>query len=173
MLNPTEETFESAARANQKRLALTRGRTVNSGRTGSSPIVDGAITTPAYGFIISRSQDLIVLYPGAVSLVDHPSEGPTADPSTLPKHGRTPACPEAGPYACTAGSKPTLFPFPLPQDTPASWHWSNDSDIAPCSQMNQPETCHSEQRRSTMPRRGPRAPILLAPDSAPRDARHP
>jgi hypothetical protein len=119
---------------------------------------------------MSRNQDLIALYPAAVWLVDHPSEGPTSGPSTLPKHGRTPSCPEAGPYACTAGSKPTLFPFPLPQDTPASWHWSNDSAIAPCSKMRSPEPCHNEQRRSTMPRRGPRAPISLAPDSAPCNA---
>ena len=120
--------------------------------------------------MISRNQDLIVLCPGAVWLVDHPSEGTNAAPSTLPKRGRTPACPEAGPYAYTVGSKPTLIPFPLPQDTPARSHWSNDSAIAPCSRRHQPEPCHSEQRRSIMPTRGPRAPISLAPDSAPCNA---
>jgi hypothetical protein len=38
----------------------------------------------AWYFIISRNQDLIVLYPGAVWLVSHPIEEPIIGPSTLP-----------------------------------------------------------------------------------------
>ena len=100
-------------------------------RTGSSPIVDGCKYKFRLGFdpfILSRNQNLIALYPGSVWLVDHPSEGPAVGPSTLPKLGRTSPCPVAGPYACTAGSKPTLFPFPLPQDTPAEQIRTNKSE---------------------------------------------
>jgi hypothetical protein len=50
------------------------------------------------------------------------------------------------------------------QTTSASWHWSNDSAIAPCLKMYPPRQLHNEHRRSTMPGRAPQSPFGLAPD---------
>jgi hypothetical protein len=52
----------------------------------------------------------IVWRPGAVWRAGRPSAEPIADPSTAPKHGRTPQCLRTGRYAWTVGSmSPLLF----------------------------------------------------------------
>src|ERR1700685_1140345 len=61
------------------RSCRSRGLGETRGRTSSS--YNYAL---AWYFIISRNQDLIVLYPGAVGLVSHPFEEPIIGPSTLP-----------------------------------------------------------------------------------------
>jgi hypothetical protein len=69
---------------------------------------------------MDRNEGLPVLHLAEALLDVRPSEQPSAVPSRFPMHGRTPVYLRGGPYVCTGGSMPTLFPSLLQRDTCAS-----------------------------------------------------